>query len=99
LQISSRAVCEYEDGSTDDLRGWLWLGVEDAKPLIMRRDAQRMGLKLDVAPGEDVAGWMPYNLPEEVLLHTSMHLSPAQVAGLVDRLNYWLDNGKLEVDA
>ena len=93
LQISSRAVCENEDGTVDDPLGWVWLGIDDAQPSIMKTKARKLGMPLP--PGE-VSGWMPYPLSEDVLLHTRMHLNETQVRGLITRLQEWLDTGSLE---
>ena len=90
LQISSRAVCENEDGTVDDPLGWIWLGIDDAEPLIMKTKARELGMSLP--PGE-VRGWMPYPVPEDVLMHTRMHLNEQQVRGLIARLQTWLDTG------
>ena len=88
LQESSRAICEGDKGNL----GWLWLGIDDASPEIMKSDALRRGMQLP--PGE-VSGWMPYPIPKEVLLHTRMHLNEKQVRGLVARLQLWLDTGRI----
>ena len=92
IQESSRAVCENEDGTVDDPLGWIWLGIDDAKPQIMKSVAKKMGMELP--PGE-VSGWMPYPIPEDVLLTTRMHLNETQVRGLIDRLTLWLETGSL----
>lgn len=92
LQESSRGVCEEEDGTVTDPLGWIWLGIDDPEPMVMKRDALRMGLQLP--PGE-VSGWMPFEIPKEVLIHTQMHLNEQQVRGLVARLNLWLGTGSL----
>jgi len=92
IQESSRAVFENEDGTVDDPLGWIWLGIDDAKPQIMKSKAQALGMELP--PGE-VSGWMPYPLPEDVLLTTRMHLNETQVRGLIARLTLWLETGSL----
>lgn len=92
LQESSRVVFSNSDGSVDDPLGWLWLGLEDGDPKIMKKDAVRLGMKVD----GDTSGWMPYPIPEEVLIHTRMHLNETQVRGLVERLTLWLETGRIE---
>lgn len=92
IQISSRAVFENEDGTVDDPLGWIWLGIDDAKPQIMKSKAKALGMELP--PGE-VSGWMPYPIPEDVLLTTRMHLNETQVRGLIARLTLWLETGSL----
>jgi site-specific DNA-methyltransferase (adenine-specific) len=92
IQISSRAVFENEDGTVDDPLGWIWLGIDDAKPQIMKSKAKALGMELP--PGE-VSGWMPYPIPDDVLLTTRMHLNETQVRGLIARLTLWLETGNL----
>jgi hypothetical protein len=92
IQESSRAVCENEDGTVDDPLGWIWLGIDDAKPQIMKSKARALGMELP--PGE-VSGWMPYPIPDDVLLTTRMHLNETQVRGLIARLTLWLETGSL----
>ena len=90
LQESSRAVFENEDGTVDDPLGWIWLGIDDPEPKVMWKDAAKLGVKTDAT-----SGWVPYPIPEEVLLSTRMHLNEKQVRGLIDRLQQWLDTGTL----
>lgn len=96
IQESSRAVCENEDGTVDDPLGWIWLGIDDAKPQIMKSKAKALGMELP--PGE-VSGWMPYPIPDDVLLTTRMHLNEKQVRGLVSVLTRWLETGTLTPNA
>ncbi len=92
IQESSACVCENEDGSVDDPLGWIWLGIDDPDPKIMKCHARAHGLTLP--PGE-VSGWMPYLLPDEVFVTTRMHLNEKQVRGLITRLQHWLKTGTL----
>jgi hypothetical protein len=96
IQESSRAVFENDDGTVNDPLGWIWLGIDDAKPQIMKSVAKKMGMELP--PGE-VSGWMPYPIPEDVLLTTRMHLNETQVRGLITRLTLWLKTGSLTPNA
>jgi len=57
--------------------GCVWLGVDDVEPEIMVKGA----------------GWQPYDIPKEVLLHSRMHLNKKQVKSLIIRLQNWIDNG------
>ena len=75
----------------DDPLGWIWLGIDDAEPQIMKTKARELGMSLP--PGE-VSGWMPYPVPDDVLMHTRMHLNEEQVRGLMARLQSWLDTGE-----
>ena len=76
----------------------LWLGVDNADPMILTTDAVKLGMTLP--PGE-ATGWMPYPIPEQVLLSTRMHLNRGQVQALINHLQAWLDSpeGQLEVPA
>ena len=69
---------------------YVWLGVDDAEPIILKTTAKALGMQLP--PGE-VSGWMPYPVPSEVQFSTRMHLNKQQVAGLVQRLQCWLRTG------
>ncbi len=82
LQISS--AC----GSEEQPLGYLWLGVNDANPQIMKSKALEHGLQLP--PGE-VSGWMPFPIPKDVSLSTRMHLGEAQVRMLMAAFEQWLE--------
>jgi len=58
----------------------IWLGIDDADPQIM-------------IPNE---GWKKYDIPEEVLLHTRMHLNKEQVRELLPHLMAFVSDGELE---
>lgn len=92
IQESSRAVFEDDDGKVSDPLGWIWLGIDEAKPRILKSKAVELGVKLP--PGE-ASGWMPYPLPEDVFIGTRMHLNEVQVRGLIARLTLWLETGSL----
>lgn len=70
---SYNKLCSLQESSNaeDD---YIWLGLEDAEPLIMESDAVKLGL----ISKDNPVGWMKYPIPEEVLLHTRMHLSKEQ---------------------
>ena len=68
----------------------IWLGVSDAKPLVLHGDARKLGV-----PTEATCGWVPYPLPEEVHLTTRMHLSREQVAELLPLLERFVATGNL----
>ena len=75
----------YHPGSS-----MLYIGPNDADPRIMARDAARLGLETTT----DV-GWIPFAVPDEVLMSTRMHLTRPQVRSLIKRLNIWLKTGSL----
>lgn len=92
LQQSS-AIGDDDDAMDRPGASFVWLGVDDGKPQVMKSQAKALGLTLP--PGE-VSGWMPYPIPEEVQISTRMHLSREQVKGLVERLQQWLATGEFE---
>lgn len=71
----------------------LWLGVTDAKPEIMATDAPKHGVFT-----QETTGWVPFPVPQEVLLHTRMHLSREQVRSLIPVLQRWLEDEKFGDD-
>ncbi len=74
----------------------IWLGVNESDPQIMVSDAIRMGiLEADKRTGEDRNGWMPYPVPEQVLMNTRMHLSRDQVINLLPILLKFAATGEL----
>ena len=97
LQESSRAVCKNDDGTVDSPLGWLWLGIVDDAPKILKIDAFQRGIPVPPGP---LTGWMPYpGIPPEVSFSTQMHLDETQVRGLIDRLTLWLETGSISYDA
>lgn len=92
LQQSS-AIGDTDEGWNNPGSSFVWLGVDDAQPQVMKSQAESLGLTLP--PGE-VSGWMPYPIPDEVLLSTRMHLNREQVEGLIQRLQSWLDTGEFD---
>ena len=93
LQQSS-AIGDSDEAMDNPGSSFVWLGVDDGKPQVMKSKAKSLGLPLP--PGE-VSGWMPYPLPEEVQISTRMHLNREQVEGLVERLQRWLETGTFEL--
>lgn len=74
----------------------IWLGIDDADPKIMARDAHRMQLDhlLQESGPERLNGWVKYPLPEEVLLTTRMHLTQEQVKALLPILQHFAETGE-----
>lgn len=73
----------------------IWIGVDEADPKIMARDANKLGLYhlLNEGP-ERLNGWVDYPLHEEVLLTTRMHLNQEQVKALLPILKYFAEHGE-----
>ena len=72
----------------------IWLGIDDAKPQIMSSDAIRMGLRQRTFDEND-NGWVKFEIPKEVLLHTKMHLTRKQVKELLPLLQKFVETGEL----
>lgn len=62
----------------------LWLGINSANPQIMASQTSQGG-----------NGWVPYSIPEEVLLTTRMHLTQDMAATLIPLLQHFVDTGEL----
>jgi hypothetical protein len=80
LQASSLA--EYSKPGTSAV----WLGTDDPQPKVMAREAASVGVQTT-----ETTGWVPYPIPDKVLLSTRMHLDRKQVAALVHHLQKWLE--------
>lgn len=86
LQASSLAVLEKPGTSA------VWLGPDEADPRVLASQAGRFG----VMTGE-ATGWVPYPIPDDVLLTTRMHLNREQVASLIAHLQQWLAKDTFEL--
>lgn len=90
LQQSS-AIGGYDDSFDRPGSSFVWLGINDASPLVMAKDAAKVGVETN-----ETVGWVPYPVPDEVLLHTRMHLSREQAETVRDALTNWLEKGSFE---
>jgi len=72
----------------------IWLGIDNVEPLIMSSDAIRMGLR-ERTFDENDNGWVPFEIPKEVLLSTRMHLTQEMVAELLPMLQKFAETGEL----
>lgn len=79
LKASSLAI--YSKPGTSAV----WLGPDDADPKVMAIHAAKHGVKTN-----QTTGWVPYPIPDEVLLTTHMHLNREQVEALICSLRNWL---------
>lgn len=91
----SSACADTDDAYNRPGSSYLWVGVDNPEPKVMRSQASSVGLC--VPAGEEISGWMPYPIPPQVSLSTRMHLNKDQVVGLVQRLQAWLETGSLSV--
>lgn len=68
----------------------IWLGVDDAKPQVLAREAELVGVHT-----RETTGWVPYPIPDQVLLTTRMHLTQEQVRELLPALTHFAETGEL----
>lgn len=73
------ALINFEDDN-GATDGHIWLGVDDPDPQIRNPNGP---------------GWVPYAIPEEVLLTTRMHLTRKQVKKLLPVLEHFVKTGLL----
>lgn len=88
VQMSS-IVGGYPDALQRPGTSALWLGMREVTAQVMAKDAAKVGVVTD-----QTVGWVPFPIPPEVMVTTSMHLSREQVEGLRDRLTEWLQTGQ-----
>ena len=62
----------------------IWIGVDDVSPKIMASTVVTGGV-----------GWLNYEIPNEVLLTSRMHLTQKQVKHLIPILQVFVDTGEL----
>ena len=84
--------CSLQQSSAASFNA-LWVGVDDPNPVILVTDAVRLGLPTF----GKTHGWVPYEIPNDVLLHTRMHMNEDQVRGMIAHLQSWLDTGSLAI--
>lgn len=71
--------CSIQESSSVTPR--IWIGVNDANPRVMASDAEKLGIETD-----QTTGWIPFPIPDQVLLTTRMHLSKQGLRQLIDQL-------------
>jgi hypothetical protein len=64
----------------------VWFGPNDAAPKIMASQTPEGG-----------AGWVPFNIPEDVSLTTRAHLTRPMVEELIAHLQAWLQTGSFKL--
>jgi len=70
----------------------IWLGIESAEPKILHSDATRLGIEHD-----KTSGWIDYQIPNEVMLTTRMHLTQEQAKNLGKMLLHFAESGELPI--
>jgi hypothetical protein len=63
----------------------IWLGIDNPNPQIMASKTPEGG-----------TGWVPYKIPEDVMISTRMHLTVEQVKELLPILQAFVENGELK---
>ena len=83
------AACSIQKSSlaTDDA---IWLGIDDPDPRVMAVIAASHGIQTS-----ETAGWVPYPVPDDVLITTRMHLSRKLVQALIPVLQAFVDSGEI----
>jgi len=81
------AKCSIQESSIATEGGAIWLGVDDPDPKILASKTPEGG-----------TGWVPYPIPDDVLLTTRMHLNTEMAKKLVVLLNYFIEEGFLPSD-
>jgi hypothetical protein len=78
-----KSKCSIQESSlaTDDA---IWFGIDDPEPVIMASQTQQGG-----------TGFVPYQIPDDVILKTRMHLTREQVKGLLPILKMFVDTGRI----
>lgn len=84
----SDLIGDYEDSYERPGTSALWLGLGKVEPQILAKDAGAHGVKT-----QKTSGWVPYPIPQDVLINADMHLNREQVRGLISRLEHWLKHG------
>lgn len=89
----NREACSIQQSSiaTEDC---IWLGIDNANPLIMASDAIRLGLREKTNTDADT-GWVKYEVPKEVLFSTRMHLTQEMVKELLPILQKFVETGEI----
>lgn len=75
--------CSIQESSlaTEDA---IWFGIDNPDPIIMASKVQKGG-----------TGWVKYPIPEDVVIHTRMHLTQDQVAKLIPILQNFVETGEI----
>lgn len=68
----------------------VWLGVTDANPVILASQAAAHGVETN-----ESTGWVPYPIPDAVVLHTRMHLDRKLAWSVGWKLIWWTLTGRL----
>lgn len=70
--------------SSSLMSDYIWIGINDANPQILASKTKSGG-----------TGWVKYDVPDEVLMTTRMHLSRDKVAELLPILQRFVESGEI----
>jgi len=70
----------------------IWLGIDNPNPQIMAAYAIKMGI---VSEDTKPEGWIPFDIPKEVMINTRMHLTRDQVNELLPILQKFVLTGEI----
>lgn len=84
------AHCTVQQSSLADDE-CVWVGRSCADPKILASKAGANGVQTD-----ETTGWVPFPVPEDVLLHTRMHLTRQQAGELADVLKWFSETGEVK---
>lgn len=82
-------ACEIAKSSLAE-EDCIWLGIRDANPMVMASQADRHGIETD-----KTTGWVPYPIPDDVLLRTSIHMTRDMAKTLIPILQHFVKTGQL----
>lgn len=87
--------CSVQESSAVDPH--LWIGPNKANPMVM---ALAPPLAMPLVPPshvytDETTGWVPYPVPDGVLMTTRAHMNREQVQQLVEVLQRWLDTSSV----
>lgn len=68
----------------------IWLGVDDPDPKVLATKAASVGVTTS-----ETTGWVPYPIPDEVLISTRMHLTRDEVKALLPLLQHFAETGEV----
>lgn len=71
----------------------IWIGVNDANPIVLASQSKEVGVDTD-----ETRGWVTFPVPPQVHMTTRMHLSREQVAALLPILEHFVETGDLPDD-
>jgi len=72
----------------------VWFGPDDAEPRVLASQAAELGVQTT-----DRVGWVPYPVPDAVIMTTRMHLTRGQVAALLPYLQRFAETGDVTPNA